>query len=442
MALRSRQRFGKYVIERRIGEGGFASVYQARDTIEGIRVALKIPHSHMMSNEALDMFRHEVRLAAALDHPNVLPLKYADFIEGQFVVVSALGKETLHDRLKRRFSTTLAIDYSMQLLEAVACAHEHKIVHCDLKPDNLLLFPDNTLRLTDFGIARVATRTLQGTGSGTLGYVAPEQAMGKPSFRSDVFSIGVVIHEMLTGEVPEWPFRWPMPGSDKLRRKVHPDLIELLRKSMELDAKKRYADATSMLAAFSRIKNPEKPGAKKASLSKNSTKRTNTARTWQATRWREFRRMYGKQLEAKHACKKCDGPVSEAMIACPWCGKDRKKYEGETTFSHCCPRCHRGMKADWLYCGYCFGPGFEPQTTRQYSDKRYSNKQGTKCTNRACQRKLLMPFTRYCVWCRQKVRNPWKLEGSKAKCPSCSWGIAAEHWSYCPWCKKKLEGKP
>jgi serine/threonine protein kinase len=180
MNLRTRQRFGKYVIERRIGEGGFATVYQARDTIEGIRIALKIPHTHLISGEALEMFRQEVRLAAGLDHPNNLPPKYADNIDGHFVVVSALGKETLHDRLTRRLSTTLAIDFSKQLLKSVTCAHEHSIIHCDIKPENLLLFPHNRLRLTDFGIARVALRTLQGTGSGTLGYVAPEQSMGKP----------------------------------------------------------------------------------------------------------------------------------------------------------------------------------------------------------------------------------------------------------------------
>ena len=91
MHLRTRQRFGKYVIERRIGEGGFATVYQARATIEGIRVALKIPHTHFMSGETLDMFRQEVRLAAGLDHPHILPLKYADYIEGHFVVPMTTG---------------------------------------------------------------------------------------------------------------------------------------------------------------------------------------------------------------------------------------------------------------------------------------------------------------------------------------------------------------
>ncbi len=431
MQLRARQKFGKYVIERRLGEGGFATVYQARDTIEGIRVALKIPHAHLVSSESLDMFRQEVRLVAALDHPNILPLKYADYIEGHFVVVTALGQESLEDRLSRRLSTKLALDFAEQLLEAVTCAHDSSIVHCDIKPDNLLLFPDNLLRLTDFGIARVAYRTLQGTGSGTLGYIAPEQALGKPSVRSDVFSTGVVIHEMLTGEVPEWPFTWPPPGYDRLRSKVHPELIQVLRKSMDVTASKRYTNAGKMLEAFSRIRNPAK------APQKNQRSRKKVAsKTWRTLCWREFRRQFGQQLETKYECTKCQGPVSEAMHCCPWCGKERLKHNAETTFPLCCPRCYRGVKSDWLYCGWCFGPGFEPSTTRELTDKRYSGK----CTNSKCSRKILMPFMRYCVWCKQKVKKAWKIAGTTERCPSCSWGVAADYWSYCPWCAKKLAG--
>jgi serine/threonine protein kinase len=97
------------------------------------------------------------------------------------------------------------------MIEAVAYAHRQRIIHCDIKPENFILFPDNRLRLTDFGIARVAQNTVAGSGSGTVGYMAPEQAMGKPSMRSDVFSLGLVIYRMLTGQLPEWPFEWPPP---------------------------------------------------------------------------------------------------------------------------------------------------------------------------------------------------------------------------------------
>src|SRR5215213_788603 len=96
--LRAKQKLGKYTIERKLGEGGFAVVYQAKDEIEGIRVALKIPHAHLLTGSALEDFRREVRMVAQLEHPNILPLKTAQFINDYFVIVSGLGIETLDDR--------------------------------------------------------------------------------------------------------------------------------------------------------------------------------------------------------------------------------------------------------------------------------------------------------------------------------------------------------
>ena len=252
--LKAKQRLDKYRIERKIAEGGFAAVYQAFDTIEGIRVALKIPHPHLVSPNTISVFRREVRLAATLDHPNILPLKNASFIGEHFVIVFALGEETLADRLRRRMSVESALDYTEQMLEAAAYAHDRRIIHCDIKPENLLLFPGNRLRLTDFGIARVALRTVRASGSGTVGYIAPEQAVGRPSLRSDVFSLGLIIYRMLTGYLPDWPYRWPPPGIERLRRKVHPDLIKWLRKAMEPNPRKRFDDARQMLNAYQRLK--------------------------------------------------------------------------------------------------------------------------------------------------------------------------------------------
>jgi serine/threonine protein kinase len=140
------------------------------------------------------------------------------------------------------------------MLDAVAYAHRSHIVHCDIKPENLILFPNNRLRLTDFGIAKIAHRTLRGSGTGTVGYMAPEQAMGKPSSRSDVFSVGLVMYRMLAGQWPEWPYEWPLPGYQRLRGKVHPDLIAFLRKAIELQPRKRFKDGDEMLRAYNRIR--------------------------------------------------------------------------------------------------------------------------------------------------------------------------------------------
>ncbi len=252
--FRVRQKVGKYRIERRLGEGGFAIVYQAMDTIEGLRVALKVPHPKLVNPDVLRDFRNEVRLTAKLDHPNILPLKDANFIGDQFVIVFHLGEKTLSERLRSRMSLETALDFSEQMLEAVAYAHRMKVIHCDVNPDNLLIFPGNHLRLADFGIAKVAQKTIQGSGTGTVGYMAPEQAMGKPSLKSDVFSLGLIMYRMLTGGRPEWPYDWPPPGYQQLRRKAHPDLIAFLRRGTDPNPRKRFRDADQMLNVFRKAK--------------------------------------------------------------------------------------------------------------------------------------------------------------------------------------------
>jgi serine/threonine-protein kinase len=253
-SLRVRSRLGKYRLDRRIGVGGFASVYAATDTILGIKVALKIPSDHLVSSELLDEFRREVRLTMNLDHPNILPIRDATFIDGRFVIVSPLGETTLDERLRKRLGFDRAFDIFEQLLAGVAHAHDHNIIHCDIKPENLLLFPDEVVRLADFGIAKVANRTVIASGAGTLGHMAPEQAMGKPSARSDVFAIGLIAYRMFAGEWPEYPFTWPMPAHSRLRRYAHPDLISLIRKSLFVNPRQRYRNASQMMLKLQDIR--------------------------------------------------------------------------------------------------------------------------------------------------------------------------------------------
>ena len=135
------------------------------------------------------------------------------------------------------------------MLASVAYAHSQRIIHCDIKPDNFILFEGNRLRLTDFGVSKVAQRTLRASGAGTLGYMAPEQAMGRPSFRSDVFALGLGLYRMFSGRLPEYPFDWPPPGHRQLKEKLHPALIELMRRSMELAPQRRFVDAEAAFIA-------------------------------------------------------------------------------------------------------------------------------------------------------------------------------------------------
>ncbi|MEX1025713.1 MAG: serine/threonine-protein kinase [Planctomycetota bacterium] len=254
MSLKRRQRFGQYRIEARLATGAFAEVYRAYDTVEGIQVALKMPHAEHVDAETLTLFRREVRLVAKLDHPNILPIKTAGMIDGRFVIVTALAEENLAERMTRRIARKTVLGYIDQLLAGLAHAHRRKTAHLDVKPENVLVFPDNRLRLADFGLARVMERTLQASGSGTIGYLAPEQAMGKPALRSDVFAAGLVSWKLLSGALPEWPFEWPYPGAERVRRGYHPDLVRLLQRSLSVDQEKRFTTADAMHRAFGRIR--------------------------------------------------------------------------------------------------------------------------------------------------------------------------------------------
>ena len=255
--LKIRQRLGKYRLEKRLGEGGFAAVFQAMDTIMGARVALKIPHGTLVDAELLKAFRHEARLVAKVDHPGILQIKDASVIDGRLVISFPLGKETLSDRLTRRMSLETILSISHQLLAAVAFAHQRKVIHCDIKPENIIMFDGSELKLADFGIAKVACQTVHGCGTGTVGHMAPEQAMGRPSVRSDVFAVGLVIHRMFSGQWAEWPYHWPLNGHSRLRERMPPTMTTWLRKALELNAAQRFRDCGQMQNAFNRLR----PGA-------------------------------------------------------------------------------------------------------------------------------------------------------------------------------------
>ena len=183
-----------------------------------------------------------------------------------------------------------AVGFAEQILDGLACAHGKRIIHCDVKPENFILFSNNLLRLSDFGIARVAFRTVDASGSGTVGYLAPEQAMGRPSLRSDVFSAGLVLYRMFSGSLPEWPFERPHPGMDRLKRNTSPRFISFLVRALEVKPARRFKDAGHMLESFRVLK-----------------------RKW-------------KVPAARGTCKRCGwGQVNASWDYCPWCGKSMRR---------------------------------------------------------------------------------------------------------------------
>ena len=252
--------------------------------------------------------------------------------------------------------------------------------------------------------------------------------MGRPKFQSDVFSLGLVLYRLFSGKLPEWPFEWPSAGHDRLATRVRPEFTEFLRKAIQLDPSKRYRDAVQMQAAFERLHSHAR--RQKRAKPKNGSR---SESSWRQMQWREFQRKYRKVLHTSHQCRRCEGPVSESMQACPWCGFDNPARGSESLFASTCPRCERGAKNDWNYCSWCYGQGFVEETSRRYSDKRYTSR----CSSSRC-RGPLMPFMRYCPWCRTKVKKPWKLPGSRHTCKACKWGIAKEFWNYCAWCREPV----
>src|SRR5688572_22570790 len=289
VALKARQKLGKYRIERRISEGPIATVYEAVDTIHGLHVALKIPHESSMSEHFLADFKREARLAQRLEHPNILPIRDASFIADRFVIAMPLGERSLASRMRKRLSTESALHFIEQALAAVAHAHSANVIHCDIKPDNFILFANNQLKLTDFGFSKVAERTLRASGSGTVGYIAPEQAVGRPKFESDVFSLGLVIYELLSGYLPEWPYDWPPPEVKRVREKLGAKLMPWLRRSIEVRPQNRFKNAATMYREFKRLRN----GAGKRQRRARSSKADDPT-LWQTVLFRQFRRKYGK----------------------------------------------------------------------------------------------------------------------------------------------------
>jgi len=252
-AYKRGKRLGKYRIVSLLGTGGFARVYRAVDEVEGRDVALKVPFEH---ETELDELLREVRIHVRLEHPHILPIRNATLVDGKLVIAYPLGERSLSARLRHRIASTKVLEIFEQVVDATAYAHGRRVIHCDINPHNVILFPDGSAKLSDFGIAKISARTrvLDASGSGTVGFVAPEQAMGQPSFRSDVFSLGLLLHRMLTATLPRWPYDWPPEGYDRLRRKATPPLIELLQRTTAVDEKRRPRNAIALQRSLRKIR--------------------------------------------------------------------------------------------------------------------------------------------------------------------------------------------
>jgi len=200
----------RYKVIEKIGGGGMADVYRAEDLELGRIVALKILHKHFASDEGfLERFRREARAAAKLNHPNIVSIHDVGEENGvYFIVMEYVQGVTLKKLIQKDapLLTEKVVHIAMHIAKAMEFAHQHEIIHRDIKPQNVIITDTGEIKVTDFGIARAgSTSTMTRTGAvlGTAHYVSPEQAQGGvvgPT--TDIYSLGVVIYEMATGELP------------------------------------------------------------------------------------------------------------------------------------------------------------------------------------------------------------------------------------------------
>src|SRR5437660_10292074 len=254
---------GRYRLEARIGAGGMSTVYRAFDETLERQVAIKLLNREVTSDsDELERFRREARAVAQLSHPHIVGVIDAGEDAGRpYIVVEYVEGETLKDRIRRlgRLPVTEAVAYAIEIARALGAAHARHIVHRDVKPQNVLIDEEGSAKVTDFGIARTLDEeglTVDGRVLGTTDYVSPEQALGRPvTGQSDLCSLGVVLYEMLTGDVPfhgDSPVAVAMkhvredpPDAQSLRPELSAATASVLDRALAKDLARRYPDAPS-----------------------------------------------------------------------------------------------------------------------------------------------------------------------------------------------------
>ena len=256
---------GRYEIQELIGVGGMAVVYKAYDTIDDRTVAIKILKDEFLGNqEFIRRFKNESKAIAVLDHPNIVKVYDVSFGDRlQYIVMEYIDgislKEYLNQQKEIRWKE--ALHFTMQILRALQHAHEKGIIHRDIKPQNIMLLQDGTIKVTDFGIARFShseTRTMTDKAIGSVHYIAPEQARGDfTDDKADIYSVGVMLYEMITGQLPFEADNavsvaiMQLQADPKPPRDINPTipigLEEITLKAMQKTPAQRYQSAAEMM---------------------------------------------------------------------------------------------------------------------------------------------------------------------------------------------------
>lgn len=263
---------GRYEIKELIGVGGMADIYKAYDSIEDKIAAVKILKNEFAESEDfLRRFRNESKAIALLSHPNIVKIYDVGFTDKiQFIVMEYIDGITLNEYIEKQgvLKWRDAVHFTIQILRALQHAHDRGIVHRDIKPQNVMLLQDGTIKVMDFGIARFARetgKTLSEKAIGSVHYISPEQARGElTDEKSDIYSVGVMLYEMLTGKKP---YDGDTPVAIALKHmqspclkpsEINPDipqgLEEIVIRAMQKESDKRYQSASEMIKDIEEFK--------------------------------------------------------------------------------------------------------------------------------------------------------------------------------------------
>lgn len=284
----------RYNVSETLGSGGMSTVYLAHDEVLGRDVALKVLNRELTKQEEfVERFRREARSAAALSHPNIVQVyDRGESEDGDYyIAMEYVPRGTLKDRIQHegQLGTRTAVEVAVQIAEALKEAHEHGVIHRDIKPQNVLVTTSGDVKVADFGIARAAsspTMTRENLALGTAAYMSPEQATGeKVGPTSDLYSLGAVMYEMLTGEPPykgNEPLSVamrhvndPAPSPGELAPGIPEDTNDLVVQLLAKDPKDRPESAEALIPALRQsLETPANPRKESAPTTPAGTRPT------------------------------------------------------------------------------------------------------------------------------------------------------------------------
>ncbi|MBP7148426.1 MAG: protein kinase [Acidobacteria bacterium] len=399
----------RYRILNDLGAGGFARVLLCRDRtareLRAVKVATRLGDESLL---------REARGLRFLSHPGIVRVhEVGEDERGRlYLVMDYLEGPTLADLIEyhRRLPAPVAVDLALEIADALEAIHAEGLVHRDLTPNNIIIERRSRRPvLCDFGIAKdLGLSTQTGSGAGTLAYMPPEQMRGRATAQTDVFALGVVLHEMISGAVP-WgeaktaiiAYRILRLDRRRLARGmtlVPEPLRPILIKALSRDPRDRFASMAAFRRALLEVRVPR--------------------------RGRTLQQLLDAYYDIRRVCVGCGSDLITHMRFCPECA-DRKRLIWSDRLPGRCPRCAWERSPVWQFCPWC---GSEFSRRREGKDRAECRGKCPSC------RKDVPLYARFCPHCRERLS--WDVE-FKVPCPSCGWGVSPK-WRGCPWCGRKL----